>query len=149
MGSDHETSGDPATGSRPSLLDAIHHIAIIASDYPRSKSFYSEILGFRVIGEVWRETRRSWKCDMAVGAHARIELFSFPDAPPRASGPEAQGLRHLAFSVSDLDAVVAHLRDSKVDVETVRVDEHTGARFTFFRDPDGLPLELYEAEQGT
>ena len=131
------------------MLDAIHHIAIIASDYDRSKTFYSEILGFRVIREVWREPRRSWKCDMAVGTQAQIELFSFPDAPPRISGPEAQRLRHLAFLVSNLDAVVAHLRDERVDVEPIRVDEHTGARFTFFRDPDGLPLELYEADQRT
>ena len=149
MGSDHENSGDPLTSARPTLFDAVHHIAIIASDYDRSKSFYSEILGFRVIREVWRETRRSWKCDMAVGTHAQIELFSFPNAPPRSSGPEAQGLRHLAFLVSDLDAVMAHLGREKVDVEPVRIDDHTGARFTFFRDPDGLPLELYEAEQET
>ena len=147
MRPNHEKSGALPIGARPPLLDAIHHIAIIASDYGRSKSFYGEILGFRVIREVWRETRRSWKCDMAVGTHSCIELFSFPDSPPRPSGPEAQGLRHLAFSVPDLDAVVAHLRREKVDVEPVRIDEHTGARFTFFRDPDGLPLELYEAEQ--
>ena len=145
---------DHTTGERPSsagsfLLDAVHHIAIIASDYDRSKAFYSEILGFCVIREVWRELRQSWKCDMAVGTQSRIELFSFPDSPPRTSRPEAQGLRHLAFSVSDLDAVVAHLRQKKIDVEPIRVDEHTGARFTFFHDPDGLPLELYEAETRT
>ena len=146
LGTDHE-NGDRPEAARPTMLDAIDHIAIIASDYQRSKAFYSEILGFRVIREVWREPRQSWKCDMAVGTRSRIELFSFPDSPPRTSGPEAQGLRHLAFSVLDLDAVVAHLRRKKVDVEHIRVDEYTGARFTFFRDPDGLPLELYEAEQ--
>ena len=131
------------------MLDAVHHVAIIASDYDRSKAFYSGILGFRVIREVWREARRSWKCDMAVGTHSAIELFSFPDPPPRASRPEAMGLRHLAFAVSDLDATVAYLKHAKVEVEPVRLDEHTGRRFAFFRDPDGLPLELYEAEPGT
>ncbi len=149
MDADQENSGVSLPSARPTLLDAVHHIAIIASDYDRSKSFYSEILGFRVIREVWREKRQSWKCDMAVGTHSQIELFSFPNSPSRASAPEAQGLRHLAFLVSDLDAVVAHLRQEKVDIEPVRIDEHTGARFTFFRDPDGLPLELYEAEQQT
>ncbi len=129
------------------MLATIHHVAIIASDYHRSKRFYCEILGLRVVQEVWRETRRSWKCDLAVGTHSAIELFSFPDPPQRASGPEAQGLRHLAFSVPDLDAIVAHLEREKVDVEPIRVDEHTGHRFTFFRDPDGLPLELYEDHQ--
>ncbi len=127
------------------MLDAIHHIAIIASDYERSKWFYSEVLGFRVIREVWRETRQSWKCDMAVGPYAQIELFSFPNSPPRLSRPEAQGLRHLAFSVSDLDAVVVLLKKAGLHVEPVRIDEYTGKRFTFFHDPDGLPLELYES----
>ena len=149
MGQDHGKSGMPPESIQREMLDAIHHIAIIASDYERSKAFYSEVLGFRVIREVWRETRQSWKCDMAIGSHSRIELFSFPDSPPRPTGPEAQGLRHLAFSVSDLDTVVAHLVDENVSVEPIRVDEHTGSRFTFFRDPDGLPLELYEAEEQT
>ena len=93
--------------------------------------------------EVWREERLSWKCDLALGT-SRIELFSFPDPPPRPSFPEAQGLRHLAFAVADLDAEVAALRAAGVAVEPVRVDEHTSRRFTFFADPDGLPLELYE-----
>ena len=127
------------------MINAIHHIAIIASDYERSKSFYKEVLGFRLIREVWRETRQSWKCDMALGQHVQIELFSFPNAPPRLSHPEGQGLRHLAFSVSDLDAVTEHLRMRNVAVEPVRTDEYTGKRFTFFHDPDGLPLELYES----
>ena len=126
------------------MLDAIHHVAVIASDYERSKRFYAEVLGLRVIREVWRAERRSWKCDLAVGS-AQIELFSFPEPPPRPSRPEACGLRHLAFSVAALDPVVARLEARGVAVEPVRVDEHTGRRFTFFADPDGLPLELYEA----
>ncbi len=126
------------------MLDAIHHVAVIASDYERSKRFYAEVLGLRVIREVWRAERRSWKCDLAVGS-AQIELFSFPEPPPRPSRPEACGLRHLAFSVAALDPVVARLEAGGVAVERVRVDEHTGRRFTFLADPDGLPLELYEA----
>ena len=127
------------------MLDAVHHVAIIASDYERSKRFYAEILGLRIIREVWRAARRSWKCDLAVGVHCQIELFSFPDPALRPSTPEARGLRHLAFSVGDLAPVIASLEAHGVAVEPVRVDEHTGRRFTFFQDPDGLPLELYEA----
>lgn len=126
------------------MLEAVHHVAIIASDYARSRRFYVEILGLPVIREVWREARRSWKCDLAVGSQGQIELFSFPDPPPRPSRPEAQGLRHLAFAVAALEPVVAHLEQAGVPVEPVRVDEYTGKRFTFFQDPDGLPLELYE-----
>ncbi len=125
------------------MLDAIHHVAVIASDYRRSRRFYVEVLGLEVIAEVFREARGSWKCDLRVGA-AQIELFSFPDPPPRASRPEACGLRHLAFSVDRLDPVIGRLQAAGVAVEPVRVDQHTGCRFTFFADPDGLPLELYE-----
>ena len=126
------------------MLEAIHHVAIIAADYRRSRHFYAEILGLPVIREVYREARQSWKCDLAVGSQGQIELFSFPDPPPRPSRPEAQGLRHLAFSVADLDLVVARLTASGVPVEAVRIDEYTGRRYTFFQDPDNLPLELYE-----
>lgn len=126
------------------MLDAIHHVAVIASDYGRARHFYAEVLGLRVIREVWRAERGSWKCDLAVGS-AQIELFSFPEPPPRPSRPEACGLRHVAFGVAALDPVVARLKAMGVAVEPVRVDEHTGRRFTFFADPDGLPLELYEA----
>ena len=150
MGQDHGKSGMPPESIQREMLDAIHHIAIIASDYERSKAFYSEVLGVPCDPRGGGERRASpWKCDMAIGSHSRIELFSFPDSPPRPTGPEAQGLRHLAFSVSNLDTVVAHLVDENVSVEPIRVDEHTGSRFTFFRDPDGLPLELYEAEEQT
>ena len=124
-------------------MHAIHHIAIIGSDYARSRRFYVDILGFAVLNEVYRAERDSWKCDLAVG-DAQIELFSFPNPPPRPSRPEACGLRHLAFAVSDLDAEVARLESHGVVCEPVRVDEYTDRRFTFFADPDGLPLELYE-----
>ena len=126
------------------MLEAVHHVAIIASDYARSRRFYAEILGLPIVREVWREARQSWKCDLAVGSQGQIELFSFPDPPPRPSRPEAQGLRHLAFAVARLEPVVARLEQAGVPVEPVRVDEYTGKRFTFFQDPDGLPLELYE-----
>ena len=127
-------------------LKAIHHIAVICSDYPRSKAFYTEILGLKVIREVWRAARQSWKLDLALGDHYVIELFSFPDPPARPSRPEAAGLRHLAFAVSDLDRVVARLEHLQVPVEPIRVDEITDKRFTFIADPDGLPLEFYEAD---
>lgn len=126
-------------------MHAIHHIAIIGSDYARSRHFYVDSLGFAVLNEVYRAERDSWKCDLAVGG-AQIELFSFPNPPPRPSRPEACGLRHLAFAVSDLDAEVARLERHGVACEPVRVDEYTDRRFTFFADPDGLPLELYEEE---
>ena len=125
------------------LLAAIHHVAVICSDYPTSRRFYSEVLGLPILREVWRAERQSWKCDLALG-DAAIELFSFPAPPPRPSRPEALGLRHLAFRVDAIDAAVARLEADGVACEPIRVDAHTGRRFTFFQDPDGLPLELYE-----
>lgn len=121
----------------------VHHIAIIASDYGRSRHFYAQVLGLPMIREVYREARQSWKCDLDAG-NAQIELFSFPDPPPRPSYPEACGLRHLAFAVGDIDREIGRLTALGVAIEPVRIDEHTGQRFTFFADPDGLPLELYE-----
>ncbi|PIJ49848.1 VOC family protein [Erwinia sp. OLTSP20] len=126
-------------------LNQIHHIAIIASDYGRSKAFYCAILGFTLIGEVYRESRDSWKGDLALNGQYQIELFSFPGAPARTSHPEALGLRHLAFSVDDLSSAVAHLAACGVYCEPLRIDAQTGKAFTFFRDPDGLPLEFYQA----
>ena len=123
----------------------LHHVAIIASDYPRSKIFYTEVLGLRMIRETYREARDSWKLDLELPDGTQIELFSFPGAPPRPSYPEACGLRHLAFATGDLDAAVAELAAKGVEVEAVRTDELTGKRYTFFADPDGLPLELYES----
>lgn len=126
------------------LVLGVHHAAIICSDYARSKRFYVEVLGLELVAEVYREARRSCKLDLKLPDGTQIELFSFPDPPKRPSYPEACGLRHLAFAVAALDAAVAHLQAHGVAVEPVRVDEYTGKRFTFFTDPDGLPLELYE-----
>jgi len=126
------------------LIAAVHHIAIICADYERSKAFYTQVLGLQVLREVYREERQSWKLDLALGQQYIIELFSFPGPPPRPSCPEACGLRHLAFAVTDMEAAVQQLQQHGVITEPVRTDPHTGKRFTFFTDPDGLPLELYE-----
>jgi len=126
-------------------LQAIHHIAIIGADYERSKRFYVDILGLTVLNEAYRTERQSHKLDLALNGRYIIELFSFPDPPRRPSRPEALGLRHLAFTVPDLDVAVAHLAARGVMTEAIRTDQHTGKRFTFFADPDGLPLELYQA----
>ncbi|GAB3010738.1 VOC family protein [Spirosoma pulveris] len=125
-------------------LAAVHHIALICSDYETSKRFYTDILGLSIVGEYFRAERNSYKLDLALNGQYIIELFSFPDPPKRPSRPEALGLRHLAFSVPDLDAAIAHLNRNGVETEPVRVDAHTGKRFTFFADPDNLPLEFYE-----
>ncbi|ECI0412201.1 TPA: VOC family protein [Salmonella enterica subsp. salamae] len=125
-------------------LKQVHHIAIIATDYAVSKAFYCDILGFELISEAWREERDSWKGDLALNGQYVIELFSFPFPPARPSRPEACGLRHLAFSVENVENAVAHLEKHQVKCELIRVDPYTGKRFTFFNDPDGLPLELYE-----
>ncbi len=124
----------------------VHHVAIIVSDYALSKRFYTRTLGLPVIAETYRAERGSYKLDLALADGARLEVFSFPGPPARASRPEACGLRHLAFGVSDLDRAVTELSRADVNVEPVRTDELTGRRFTFFADPDGLPLELYETE---
>lgn len=126
------------------MLNGFHHVAVICSDYKVSKSFYTDILGFSVIDENYRSERDSYKCDLSLPDGSRIELFSFPGAPSRISKPEAQGLRHLAFNVENIDTVVATLADNNVVCEDIRVDPYTNKRFTFFQDPDGLPLELYE-----
>lgn len=125
-------------------ISAIHHVAIICSDYRRSKHFYTQVLGLSVLAEVHREARHSYKLDLALPDGGQIELFSFPDPPPRPSYPEACGLRHLAFAVDDIDACVGELQARAIAVEAVRVDEYTGRRYTFFADPDGLPIEFYE-----
>ncbi|WP_394151120.1 VOC family protein [Vibrio maritimus] len=126
------------------MLTGTHHIAVICSDYQLSKRFYTQILSLKVLAENYREHRDSYKLDLELPDGTQIELFSFPEAPPRPSFPEAQGLRHLAFSVDDIDSAVSQLVEQGVSVEPIRVDEYTGKRYTFFQDPDGLPLELCE-----
>jgi glyoxylase I family protein len=123
---------------------AIHHVAIICSDYQRSKHFYNKILGFRIIAEAYRAERQSYKLDLEVGDGTQLELFSFPNPPERPSRPEACGLRHLAFAVADVEHIKMDLEQKGVAVEPIRIDEYTGKKFTFFADPDGLPLEVYE-----
>ena len=127
------------------LCKKLHHAAFRCKDAAETVKFYTEVLGLKVIAEVYREARDSWKLDLALADGTQVELFSFPDPPPRVSRPEACGLRHLALRVADLDAAVAHLEMHGVESEPIRVDEYTHKRFTFFADPDGLPLELYEA----
>ncbi|MEH2137476.1 SMU1112c/YaeR family gloxylase I-like metalloprotein [Nostoc sp.] len=122
----------------------IHHVAIICSDYNRSKKFYVEVLGLSIIQETFRAERNSYKLDLQVGENAQIELFSFPNPPERSSKPEACGLRHLAFKVDDINETVFYLNSQGVETENIRIDEITGKKFTFFKDPDNLPLEIYE-----
>ncbi|GAB3850021.1 VOC family protein [Hymenobacter terrigena] len=125
-------------------LLGLHHVALICSDYAASKRFYTDILGLEILAETYRADRESYKLDLAINGQYLIELFSFPSPPPRPSYPEAAGLRHLAFAVPDVAAAIRHLEAHGVACEPVRVDELTGRRFTFFADPDGLPLEFYE-----
>ena len=124
-------------------INKIHHVAVICSNYQVSKKFYTEILGLKVIREVYREERESYKLDLELG-DSQIELFSFKNAPERVSYPEARGLRHLAFEVDDIEETVRYLESNGVKCEPIRIDEFTLRKFTFFEDPDKLPLELYE-----
>jgi len=126
------------------VLNGIHHVAIICSDYAKSKDFYTRILGFKIIAENYRADRDSYKLDLALADGTQIELFSFPGAPKRPSFPEAHGLRHLAFNVENVEVFSHYLTKLGVEVEPIRVDEFTGKQFTFFSDPDDLPLELYQ-----
>lgn len=126
------------------MLKSIHHAAIICSDYQTSKHFYVNILGLKIIAENYREARDSYKLDLALPDGSQIELFSFPNPPPRPSTPEAQGLRHLAFAVDSVSQVSALLAAKQITVEPIRIDEFTGKPYTFFADPDGLPLEIYQ-----
>lgn len=126
------------------MLKSVHHIAIICSDYQQSKTFYTEVLGLQIIREVYRAERNSHKLDLSLNGTYVIELFSFPNPPMRPSRPEAQGLRHLAFGVDELEKTIANLTQQNIQTEPIRVDEFTGKRFTFLEDPDHLPIELYE-----
>ncbi|MEC1822849.1 VOC family protein [Bacillus paralicheniformis] len=127
------------------MLESIHHIAIICSDYEASKTFYVDKLGLEILSETYRKERDSYKLDLSLNGRYVIELFSFPDPPERLTRPEAAGLRHLAFTVADLDQTVKELKQKGIIAEPIRTDPGTGKRYTFFSDPDGLPLELYEA----
>ncbi len=149
-----DTGGAGGTGSAAGLaspvasaLGFVHHVAIICSDYARSRRFYVETLGLGVLAETYRQERDSWKLDLSVGGRYAIELFSFTSPPPRQDAPEAAGLRHLAFGVVDLAAARGMLEARGVALEDLRVDPITGKRYCFFKDPDGLPLELYEAQE--
>jgi glyoxylase I family protein len=125
-------------------INKIHHIAVICSDYQKSKDFYVRILGLTPIIEVYRAERDSYKLDLEVNGQYQIELFSFPDPAVRPNYPEAAGLRHLAFEVDDVEEAVEYMKNHQVKVEDIRVDPVTNKKFTFFPDPDGLPIELYE-----
>lgn len=127
------------------FFSSIHHIAIICSNYELSKHFYTKILKLKIINETYRTERKSYKLDLLVNEQVQIELFSFDNPPKRPSHPEACGLRHLAFRVNNLKQVLEYLQTHNIQYEPVRIDEHSGKSFTFFSDPDGLPLELYEA----
>lgn len=126
------------------MLRQIHHIAIICSNYEISKAFYVEKLGLEIIQEVYRAERQSYKLDLALNGKYIIELFSFPHPPQRPTRPESTGLRHLAFQVDDIEVCIAELRAKGIVTEPIRLDEFTNKRFTFFSDPDDLPIELYE-----
>lgn len=126
------------------FISGFHHVALIVSDYERSKHFYTEVLGAKIIQETYRAARQSYKLDLAFADGSQIELFSFPSPPARMTAPEACGLRHLAFKTGNIDSAIAYLAKNGVLCEPIRIDELTERRFTFFRDPDGLPLEFYE-----
>ena len=125
-------------------IKSIHHVAILTGDYEQSKLFYTDVLGFEILAETYREERKSYKLDLAINGQYQIELFSFPDFKERASFPEQKGLRHLAFAVEDIEEQVAELVAKGAEVQGIRTDELTGKKFCFFYDPNGQPLELYE-----
>jgi glyoxylase I family protein len=128
------------------MINKVHHIAIICSDYEVSKKFYTEILGLKIINETFRKERKSYKLDLSLNGEYIIELFSFPNPPKRTTRPESTGLRHLAFEVDNMDEMIAWLTNHKIEVEPLRIDEITNKRFTFIADPDNLPIEFYEKQ---
>jgi glyoxylase I family protein len=125
-------------------IEKLHHIAIICSDYEKSKQFYTEILGFVIDKEIYRQDRDSYKLDLSLNGQYLIELFSFPNPPKRTTRPEATGLRHISFGVRDIENEIEFLKSHKITTEKLRLDEFTSRKFTFFNDPDNLPIELYE-----
>jgi glyoxylase I family protein len=125
-------------------LNKIHHIAIICSDYQKSKTFYTSVLGLTIIQEIYRKERQSYKLDLALNGEYVIELFSFPNPPKRPSTPEAAGMRHLAFEVNDIQKTRDYLVNKNITAEAIRIDEFTQKSFFFITDPDNLPVEFYE-----
>ena len=125
------------------MLSKQHHIAIICSDYAKAKEFYIDKLGFQLVREVWREEKQDYLRMIQFG-DTTLELFIVPDAPKRVTNPEAMGLRHLAFHVEDVEAGEKWLNSLGIETEPIREDKVNGGRFLFFKDPDGLPLELHE-----
>ncbi|UWX55260.1 VOC family protein [Maribacter litopenaei] len=126
------------------MLSKVHHIAIICSEYEKSKEFYTEFLGLTILNETYRKERESYKLDLALNGDYIIELFSFPNPPKRTSRPESCGLRHLAFKVENIEEIVSHCNKNNIEIEVIRIDEITGKKFTFISDPDDLPIEFYE-----
>ena len=126
------------------IINKVHHIAIICSNYAVSKQFYTEVIGLEILNETYRAERDSYKLDLALNGNYIIELFSFPNPPKRPSRPEATGLRHLAFEVNNLEEVVLKMNSLNISIEPLRIDEFTDKKFTFIADPDGLPIEFYE-----
>ncbi|MDN3575758.1 VOC family protein [Chitinimonas viridis] len=126
------------------MIVGLHHVAIIVTDLAAARRFYCEVLGGREMAAHYRAARDSWKVDVQLPDGGQLELFTFPAAPPRASQPEAQGLRHLALRVTAMAPLLQRLAQFGIACEPLRVDEYTGARYTFCRDPDGLPIEFYE-----
>lgn len=126
------------------FINKIHHIAIICSDYEKSKNFYVNILGFKILKETYRSERKSYKLDLEINGEYQIELFSFPNPPERTTSPEARGLRHLAFEVNSIEDSVKYLNKNNIATEPIKIDEITNKKYTFFRDPDNLPLEICE-----
>jgi Lactoylglutathione lyase and related lyases len=125
-------------------IEKLHHIAIICTDYQKSKQFYTDILGFKIDNEVYRQERQSYKLDLSLNGQYIIELFSFPNPPQRPTRPEATGLRHIAFGVKDIEKAILFLTSKNIITEPIRIDEYTNKKFTFFSDPDNLPIEIYE-----
>ena len=125
------------------MLSKQHHIAVICSDYQKAKEFYIDKLGFRLIREVWREEKQDYLRMLQFG-DTTLELFIMPDVPQRVTNPEAQGLRHLAFHVENVEEGEKWLNSLGIETEPIREDKCNGGRFLFFKDPDGLPLELHE-----
>jgi glyoxylase I family protein len=125
-------------------IERLHHIAIICSDYEKSKQFYTKILGFKIDNETYRAERNSFKLDLSLNGQYLIELFSFPNPPQRLTKPEATGLRHISFGVKNIENAIDFLKSNNITPEQIRIDKFTNMKFTFFSDPDNLPIEIYE-----